>query len=114
MVITINETLEGLIMTRTPTKIFKGKIYGSQLVGKPKDRWIHDVTSEARKILGITGYKRLALEGKMWVRRLILKSLLLFCCHNRCCCCGGGGSGSIGSSNSRSSSKQACCNFNSN
>jgi len=39
-------------MTRTPTKIFKGKIYGSQLVGKPNDRWIHEVTSEARKMLG--------------------------------------------------------------
>jgi len=29
------------------------------------------VTSEARKMLEITGYKRLALEGKMWIRRLM-------------------------------------------
>lgn len=59
-------------------KIFKGKIFGSQLVEKPKDRCIHEVTSEARKMLGITGYKRLALEGKMWGRRLMPQIIIFF------------------------------------
>jgi hypothetical protein len=50
------------------------------------------VTSEARKMLGITGYKTLAMEGEIWVRRLMpqcLKSLFF--------CRGGGGGGCSGS-----------------
>ena len=36
------------------------------------------MTSEARKMLGITRYKRLALEGKMWVRRLMPQIIIHF------------------------------------
>jgi hypothetical protein len=69
------------------------------------------VTSEARKMLGITGYKRSALEGKMCVRRLMPQIIIIFLSSSLLLLCGGGGgggdSGSIGSSNSRSSSQQA-------
>jgi hypothetical protein len=56
----------------------EGKIFGSRLVWKPKDRWIHEVTSKARKMLGITRHKRLALEGKMYVRRLMPQIIIIF------------------------------------
>jgi hypothetical protein len=46
--------------SRTAKKIVKGKIYGNQTGGKPKERSI--VTRDTRLLLGTGGWKRLVLE----------------------------------------------------
>ena len=81
--------------SRTPRKILEEIIYGSRTLGKPKEGLISVVTRDARKLLGIGGWKRLALDEKVLGRKcrwLGPEIWLLYCSD------GDGGSYSICSS----------------
>jgi hypothetical protein len=52
--------------SRTPTKILEVKVYGSWPLAKPKKRWIGMMIRDARKLVGTTRWKSLALDQKVW------------------------------------------------
>ena len=55
---------------RVNKRIVEGRIYGRRPVGRPKDRWIDEVTKDAKQLLGITTWRRKALDREEWRKKI--------------------------------------------
>ena len=56
--------------SRVPKKVMEGKIYGRRPVGRPRERWLDEVTADARFFLGSGAWRRLARDREDW-RKMI-------------------------------------------
>ncbi|PSN45569.1 hypothetical protein C0J52_21371 [Blattella germanica] len=55
---------------RANKRIVEGRIYGRRSVGRPKDRWIGEVTKDAKELLGIKTWRRKALDREDWRKKI--------------------------------------------
>lgn len=56
--------------TRAPKRIYKAQFEGRRTRGRPRQRWRDNVEADAREVLGIRSWERIAKEREDWRNRI--------------------------------------------